>query len=519
MNVTYEPKARRVIPNWRYFIQTAGLGELDAYDTKNLKDDDYSIDGYIIRWMDKKNVYNAGDLISAAISNNQRYNPKALEAAKYILEKNLHDNVALNKTAQFIVNSSQEYSQEMAVRLDDVKDKLKTIQDVQSNIHHTRILLRLYPFNPILYVDMARFYLMVGQTVKAIKMMRIALLLAKDNRFISRSAARLYIHLGDFDHAHYILCKTGAVKYDPWIMASEISVSMLMQKSSAQIKRGIEIVKSRNFTPFSITELSSSLGTFEMFYSRKKSRNLFQLSLVEPNENSLAQAEWASKLIPIHLDKVNRTSVKCDFEAQAYAAIEQNDMKLALEKIVDWICDMPFSKKPVLLGSFISNTFFKNYQFSEKILSVGVKANPQDTTLLNDMAYVLARQNKIAEAYAYMERLDTALKKSSNEKTKSIEVCKLATQGLIAFRQGIYDKGIKKYEEAISLAKKNEHNDPITYTKAILNYAREQMLASAVPLNNVKTKVESLTLPNEDVSLEFLRKEIIDIYEQKSKYC
>lgn len=56
--------------------------------------------------------------------------------------------------------------------------------------------------------------------------------------------------------------------------------------------------------------------------SRKKSRNFFNQSLIAPNDNSLAQAEWviiASQLpITIHPN----LKVKCNHESLVYKALE-----------------------------------------------------------------------------------------------------------------------------------------------------------------------------------------------------
>ena len=44
-----------------------------------------------------------------------------------------------------------------------------------------------------------------------------------------------------------------------------------------------------------LSELASSIGTVELLYgSNKKSRELFKKSLISPNDNTLAQVEWAA---------------------------------------------------------------------------------------------------------------------------------------------------------------------------------------------------------------------------------
>lgn len=54
---------------------------------------------------------------------------------------------------------------------------------------------------------------------------------------------------------------------------------------------------------------------------QEKSRDLFNQSLVDPNDNSLAQAEWAmiSARIPITIQ--SGLNVKCSHESKVYKAL------------------------------------------------------------------------------------------------------------------------------------------------------------------------------------------------------
>lgn len=52
--------------------------------------------------------------------------------------------------------------------------------------------LILYPNNPVLLVDLSRYYSIVGQKDKAIRTMKQAIHLDKNNRFVLRSASSLF---------------------------------------------------------------------------------------------------------------------------------------------------------------------------------------------------------------------------------------------------------------------------------------------------------------------------------------
>lgn len=118
---------------------------------------------------------------------------------------------------------------------------------------------------------MARAYTTIGLKEKAEKLIRMAVYLDPQNRFVARAAARFFIHIGDNGRAADVIRKTGYAKYDPWLMASDISIATVRGKRSGYIKRGQQIAFSDNYNSFSISELASALGTIEMEDgSRKK---------------------------------------------------------------------------------------------------------------------------------------------------------------------------------------------------------------------------------------------------------
>lgn len=365
MDYRVETPRRKVLPNWRYYNNTVNLGELTSFENVNLSDADlYPIDDYISDWIDSKSVYRASDLISAAITNSQKNNSHVIEAAKFLLSKQDRINLVQKQTAEYILaNNNKVECDKDVLRLKNVAiEKLKTASETHKKIHALRIYAHAYPFNPIVYVDMARAYVTVGLKDKAEKLMRMALYLDPKNRFVARAAARFYIHIGDNERAAEIVRKTGFSRFDPWLMASDISIAMMRGKRSGNIKKGQQMIFSSSYTPFSISELASALGTVEMEYgTRKKSRDLFNQSLVDPNDNSLAQAEWAmiSARIPITIQ--SGLNVKCSHESKVYKALELNDARESIHHAIDWICDMSFSLKPVFIGYEISTSLLRDY--------------------------------------------------------------------------------------------------------------------------------------------------------------
>ena len=52
------------------------------------------------------------------------------------------------------------------------------------------------------------------------------------------------------------------------------------------------MINSGNYSSFSLSELCSAIGTQELYHSKKKCELYFNKSLLQPNDNSLSQAEW-----------------------------------------------------------------------------------------------------------------------------------------------------------------------------------------------------------------------------------
>src|SRR5699024_3802786 len=163
--------------------------------------------------------------------------------------------------------------------------------------------------------------------------------------------------------AHDNIKKCLISQHDTWLMATEITLADLRGRGSIFTKKGLQIVESNSFHPFNITELASSIGTLELNNSNlKKSKKLFEKSLIHPNDNSLAQAEWVSQeergIMNIEPEKFQLIN---SFEALARDAKDKGNWEKAIELSKNWFLDLPFSKGGVLFGSEIARSLLKNH--------------------------------------------------------------------------------------------------------------------------------------------------------------
>lgn len=512
MNLPYKPKDRRVVPNWRYYESTLAAGELNNWKVAQPNTEQYSIDDYVEQWKSNPSLYRAGDLISAAITNDQKDNDTVKEAATFIMERVPVSTHTMIEAAKSILSLDTSKTQS-TIEIDRLRE-CTAINDIHNYIHYIKHRLQLMPYNPFLYVDLSRAYLLLGQRNKAEDAIKQALHFNPTDRFVARSAARFYLHLHDKDKAYDAIRAKGAAAVDPWLMASEISINMLRGKSSNYIKRGYEIIDSGHCSPFGFTELASSIGTLELTAgANRKSNKLFRKALIDPNDNSLAQVRWVNSFEPISM-KID-TAVRYDYEVKTYDAILRGDFDGARHEAVSWICDMPFAHKPVNVGYNICVSFLHDFPLASAILDVGLRTDDSNPQLLNNKAYCSARSGNIEEAKNAYEKLSALPIPTSPD----MEVCAPATEGLILYRNHMPKEGALKYQEAIKIAKNYSESAEYKnlYKKAVLNYCRERLVANDGDAVQVMKDVSQISIDDDEVELKLLLNEVKEEYNKRYK--
>ncbi len=494
-----ETPDRRVIPNWRSLRDTVSNGELEYPSNEHIA---FNLEEYEHDWSREHSLLYASELVSAAVANGIRHNSVAKDAAEFVLNQDGKTTESQRTVALSLL--AEDNDRAFPKCNHEIDELLMNTGEIYAKIGYLKSIIRKYPFSPINYVEVARFYTMIGQTNQAIKMMNIALGLDSENRFISRSAARLFVHVEDLDLAHYVLRKNKQVAFDPWLMASEISVNLLRERSSSLIKKGVALINSGDFSPFSLSELSSSLGTLEFVKgTQKRSKLFFEKSLISPNDNSLAQAEWAkANKLSLHFDKTVCEKVNMSYEANALYAYQKDKYEDALKASIRWLNDMPYSKNPIFVGANISYTFLKDYKTAAKILKRGLEANPNEPAFMNNLAYTYALDGKLVEANEIIQKANKVA--DIDERT---QICLSATRGLIAYREKRIEEGRALYMEAIKAAK-DIPGDPTYNWNAILNFIREEILATNLIPSDVDEVLNQIHEAPKDKGVKMLKQDI-----------
>ena len=511
MAAIIEEKERRVIPNWRSFGTTVALGELNTNSLNGNASPNLSIESYIREFNNNHTVPYAADLISAALVNGFTDNKNVEEAAKFLLDHKYEITISQGELANRILNgplASQNTIEDITIR--QLNDCISN-QDFINNIGRLKQHLIKCPYNSIAWVELARCYSVLGQEKKAIQAMKHAVQLSHNNRFVIRSATRLFTHYGELDLAEYVLRHCEMLRKDPWLLSAEVSVNTLKGKVSNLLKRGIEIIDSNNYSPFSTTELAASIATVHLLAGdRKKSRKMFAKSLVSPNDNSIAQIEWVLNSKDKNLFDKNVINIETqhNYEAMAINNFYNNNLIAALNNACQWFCDMPFSKRPVMMGSCIAD-LLNNRNLAITFLKKGLISNTSDCQLLNNIAYYYALENNLEEATKYIERIDNKLVGELDR------ICITATKGLIKFREKDFEGGRELYLRAIE-STTITRNKELNYI-AILNYTREEIIANSNYVELAMNFINEMKdIDNMSIEVKKLHAEVIELY-QKSK--
>jgi tetratricopeptide (TPR) repeat protein len=489
-----EKKDRTIIPRWRTFHTTASLGEIELRAAPSAGDASVTdfLSDKLSEWKELKTLWHATDLVGSAIVLGRE--KEAAEAADFITAP---DSGALEpaRVIASLVHSGNT-KQDTQIAFADEDDLAFTYRA----IHALREQAAEQPRNSILWVDLALAYTILGRFEQAERAIRAALRYGGNNRFVLRSSARFYIHTGDFDLAHSILLKAEATPHDPWLMAAEIAAATAGKLHPELVKAAKSMIADRLFSPKDLSELAGAVGTVELENGNHgPARRFFKNALIAPNENSVAQVEWASdKITGLTVDPTEMHIPRL-FEARAWDAFFKGNWDIALKDAKSWLLDQRFSSRPVLLAGYLSMEIFGNYKQASRILEAGRIANPDDLLLRNDLAYCYVQQGRIAEAWELMNSVD------ENAMSVPVRIAPIATIGLLNFRSNQPAQGRERYAEAIALADRAQL--PAHKAAAAIILAREEIRLNSEFAPEAIRQAQNATakFPRKDLVLMFDR--------------
>ena len=267
-------KDRNVIPRWRPFYITQTLPELHSSKPLLLIPQETIASTHFARriseWEKHRTIGHASDLVGTALIEEKLR--EVTDAIDFLLEDS-------TKAAPLAKNLAA-HARNVLDGIEYVPSTPSTQQELRNQVSRLRKLLRKEPKNPIQWVDISRTYANLGQYKQSSHCMDIAMNLAPNNRFVLRSAARLWVHTDQEDKAYHILIRSDRTPHDPWLLAAEIAVGTVAKMRPRFVKAAKRMLASKNFLPSHLSELASSVATLEWKSGfRKNLQEIFQTVL------------------------------------------------------------------------------------------------------------------------------------------------------------------------------------------------------------------------------------------------
>jgi len=426
----------------------------------------------IRRWHEDRDIVAAAELVVGAVVTGVRDSLE--DAARMVMAADVPQLTTLKMLAARVMAAEGiEVDPTDGEPFSDLT-KQDAVQSLRRRARALKARLRRDPRNALAWTDLAFMFETLGQRLKADRAMRAAMATAPHNRHVLRSAVRLRVHHDELEHAFDVLKRTPATRSDPWLMAADVAVASAMAKPPHFIGVARDMLRSRNLPPFHTSELASAIGTLELYDGRlTRARRFLKDSLVDPTENSLAQASWLTReSSQLQLESAPDPLSISSAEGRAWVFKRNGRWSDSVRAATTWLIEQPFSSRPAIFGSYVAATAEGDLARTEAFARLGLVANPGNFTLLNNLAYARAKLGFASEASAILRKVDRA-RLTARENA----VCR-ATEGLVAFRTGDPERGSALYVNALELI--TNLRDGKLRALALLNFAIESVRADAL---------------------------------------
>ncbi len=483
-------KRSLVLPKWREYNNAIKSKELlvprqDKFEinqfTRDLiakrKEDFYSY----------PSVYKASDLMGASIVVNDF--ETAREMAKYLFKKGNVELPTLNLCKK-ILNMK-------------INDKFDIKTDEKISYYKNKIIK--HPHDSICWMELARLYTIKGQIHKARKSVIVSVNLNPVNRYIVRSGARFFIHIGELDAALFYVKKALKSIRDPWIKALEVSIGHKLKKDFGKIRKHLPLdLPYEKIIHYS--ELFESCGMLELESGNiKNAKKDFRIAWKNPSESVIRHGEWVIRNKLQSLKSDSNLDYNNSNEALAWHYYYNYKPKESLERILAWELEEPYSSSPCVLGAYIE-TNLGRHDKAIKIAKRGLETNPTKFMLINNLCYALLRKNKIDE-------VQNCFRNVSPNKLKEEELLfYYATNGLYEFKKGNVSKGRELYMKCFEKCKIFKNNKLLMNAK--LNLAIAEVESKTDISHQLAESALNASKLIDDPAIYYLRNTLTSIFKK-----
>jgi tetratricopeptide (TPR) repeat protein len=411
------------------------------------------------------------------------------------------------EAATYVKKSSflQKPTVRLADRILNLQAGEEPLAGIQVRIAHYKINLSEFLNNPLHWIELARLYTIKGQLEKAKRATTVALALAPSNRYVVRSAARFYIHIGDIEAAWHCAHRALALSQDPWIEATLVNVGMWLNKSPRQLTKGIPSEIPPNAL-YSYSELIETRGMLELESGNdRRARKHFRTAWSDPSENVVTHGEWILRNWLPGMSESAKLDLSASPEAEAWDQYWLLNLEKSMAAIREWALEEPYSRHPWILGSSVACQT-NLYKEAEEQARQGLLANPRDFLLHNNLAFALLKSGRPDEA-------ESVLKSSPEPNTETERPVSLATKGLLEFKKGRIERGREFYLKAVEECAKAKN--PRLLAKAYLNLAIAEVETEGARAAEFVTAAIKAAKKHEDPDITLTARQLNRVIESK----
>ncbi len=468
---------RQVIPRWRSFKRTLGTRELASLAERTPDDVSGEIEELRSDFGRTHELYVAADLISGL------YSQGAADAETRELALRIRSFENAPPALLSLIDDMEEETPESKELAEPNGDD--SLSSASQHVRELRTVLLRESRNAIRWVYLALAHATLGENTKATREMTVALGLAPDSRFVLRSAARLYVHVDDPEQANRLLARSARLRSDPWLLAAELSTSQLAFGKFHQERAARELLLA-DLSPHSISEMASEIASNEVRHGRdKRAREIFGRALEQPTENSVAQAASVADKGDLRLD-AGLLQIARGYEARAINFSRRGDWAKAAQEGQRWHQDQPFAVEPAVFTSYAAAVGDGDFSLGLAVAKAGLQTHPEDSSLRNNAAFSAAMMSNVVEARSFMAGVDV----SSGDVDSYVH---LATQGLIAIREGQVALGRADYNRAIAGLNKLNRRD-LSVVATLLLALEERRLGTGLTEEIRKRAIQAVRL-------------------------
>ena len=353
-------------------------------------------------------------------------------------------------------------------------ESLSVPADEPHSIRKAKRRLADFPRDAFAWLDQARLYTILGQREKARRAVLAALHLAPTDRLVVRSAIRFFVHHGDWDDALHYAERAYQATQDPLILGPLLSIGTHLEKLPIRLKPTAEAALNAP-DPFLYSEVLAAVGTFEILNGAdQRSKRFFKRAWTDPTQAVVSQSQWVLREHLPNLAPEQNIDFSQSAEAMSWLRYAILDFKGAVSRAHEWVLEEPYSRSAHVHGSN-SACLIDDFQTAQEVAKRGLRANPGDHTLTNNLTFAQLRRGDVVEAAQTFEPLRPSLDDPK-------EVTVLATFGLLLMAQGNVQEGSKFYEESIRRAR--DAGDRRTALRATLHFLISSLdIARSVDIN------------------------------------